>query len=128
MEADRELYKLALAHISGGLTFLQTRTGKPRSDKAAGQDVSAACRAIGMERSAHGLRKARAAALANAGATTTQIAAWTGHRSLSEVAHYTREMDRRSAVMGTRTERERETQPDPKGNTARNSFKTNNKK
>ncbi|WP_139022670.1 tyrosine-type recombinase/integrase [Mameliella alba] len=119
MEEDRELCKEAVAHLSGGLTFLQTNRKRPRSHKSAGQDISAACRAIGLERSAHGLRKARAVALADAGATTSQIGAWTGHRSLSEIAHYTREWDRRSAVRGTRTERELETTTDQIGNQAR---------
>lgn len=112
MEGDRDLCRRALAHIAPGLTFLQTAHGRPRSHKAAGQDISSACRAIGLERSAHGLRKARAVALAEAGGTPAQIGAWTGHRSLSEIAHYTREMDRRAAVVGTGTEREWETMPD----------------
>ena len=29
-----------------------------------------------------------------------QIAAWTGHKTLAEVEHYTREYDRMKAVMG----------------------------
>jgi integrase len=40
--------------------------------------------------SAHGLRKATAAALAEAGATAHEIAAVTGHMSLEEVERYTR--------------------------------------
>ncbi len=39
--------------------------------------------------------------LAEAGATSHQIAAWTAHHSLSEVEHSTRSMSRKSAVMGT---------------------------
>lgn len=114
MQADRDLCREAIAHMGGGMTFLQTARGTARSHKSAGQDISAACRAIGIERSAHGLRKARAVSLADAGATVTQIAAWTGHRSLSEVAHYTAENDRRGAVRGTGTEQERGTS-DPVG-------------
>lgn len=41
------------------------------------------------------------AALAEAGASAHQIAAWTGHESLSEVEDYTRTAARRAAVMGT---------------------------
>jgi integrase len=41
-------------------------------------------------RSPHGLRKAGARRLAEAGATTHQIAAVTGHRTLAEVGRYTR--------------------------------------
>lgn len=47
----------------------------------------------------------RATALADAGATTHQIAAWTGHESLSEVEGYTRTAARRAAVMGTNEDR-----------------------
>jgi len=38
----------------------------------------------------------RHAAFANA----REIAAWTGHHSLAEVAHYTADADRRKAVLG----------------------------
>lgn len=41
----------------------------------------------------HGLRKLRAASLAEAGATAKEIAAVTGHRTLSMVAHYTDSAD-----------------------------------
>lgn len=47
-----------------------------------------ACRA-----SFHGLRKAAATRLANAGCTVDQVKAITGHRSLTEVARYTRAAD-----------------------------------
>ncbi|MFC4731781.1 tyrosine-type recombinase/integrase [Salipiger abyssi] len=110
MSPDRDLCRAAIEHLSGGLTFMQTGAGRPRSAKGASQSLSRACREIGLTGiSIHGLRKARAVALAEAGGTGSQIGAWTGHRSLSEIAHYTREMDRRRAVIGTGTERERET-------------------
>jgi len=38
--------------------------------------------------------------LRQGGATASQIAAWTGHKTLAEVEHYTREYDRMRAVMG----------------------------
>lgn len=109
MQGDRDLCQQAIAHLGPGMTFLQTGQARARSHKAAGHVLSKACRQIGIERSAHGLRKSRAAALAEAGATSSQIGAWTGHRSLSEIDHYTREMDRRRAVQGTGTEREGDT-------------------
>jgi len=43
--------------------------------------------------SAHGLRKAAARRLADAGCSAKQIAAVTGHRTLQEVAHYTADAD-----------------------------------
>jgi integrase len=45
--------------------------------------------------SAHGLRKAATTRLANAGCSSDQIKAVTGHRSLAEVGHYTRAADQR---------------------------------
>jgi hypothetical protein len=44
--------------------------------------------------------------MAENGATVHQIAAWTGHKSLSEVESYSRSADRRRILMGTGTERE----------------------
>ena len=45
--------------------------------------------------SAHGLRKAAARRLAEAGCTAHEISAITGHASLREVARYTEAADRR---------------------------------
>jgi integrase len=45
--------------------------------------------------SAHGLRKAAATRLADAGCSASQIAAITGHKTLVEVSHYTRAADQR---------------------------------
>ena len=100
MAEDRRLCLAAIAHLGGGLTFLQTAAGRPRSAKAAGAVIAEACRDLGLPLSLHGLRKARATALAEAGATPSQIAAWTGHHTLTEVSRYTRAMDRRNAVRG----------------------------
>lgn len=101
------------------LTFLATEHGKARSSKSAGQKLAKAARAIGIHKSAHGLRKSRAVVLAQGGATTSQIGAWTGHTTLTEIAHYTTEMDRKAAVMGTVDERGKETSPAPNRNQAR---------
>lgn len=45
-------------------------------------------------------------ALAEAGSSSHDIGAWTGHTSLSEIEHYTRAADRRRAVMGTQERKE----------------------
>lgn len=101
MEGDRAMLHEALKACAGHLTFLATRTGRTRSAKAIGGDVTQAALAAGVTKSAHGLRKARAASLAESGATAHQIGAWTGHESLAEIAHYTRSAERRQAVLGT---------------------------
>lgn len=118
MAADRALCHQAIEHIGTGLTFLQTVRGRPRSHKAAGHVLSQACQKIGLDRSAHGLRKSRASVLAESGATPAQIGAWTGHRSLAEIVHYTREMDRRLAVIGVQQEQQKGTMRGQSGTSA----------
>lgn len=98
--ADRDMMLAAIAHLSGQMTFLATRHDRTRSGKSIGGDVSAAAKLAGVKKTAHGLRKTRATVLAEGGATASQIAAWTGHKTLAEVEHYTREYDRMRAVMG----------------------------
>lgn len=86
-----------------GLLWLPTRQGGPRSVKALSQMVSRAARAAGHSGTAHGLRKARASAIASAGGTPSQIGAWLGDTSLGMAAHYTRQADRR-AILGAEQE------------------------
>lgn len=99
MESDRHL---CLEAVPGDtMLWLVTQAGAPRTSRGLGNLIRAAAREAGIEgRSAHGLRKSRAIALAEAGATPHQIAAWTGHQTLAEVTRYTRETDRRKAVLG----------------------------
>jgi integrase/recombinase XerD len=115
---DHAMLQAALAGAPNALTFLATGTGQPRSHKALGHLIASAARAAGVVKSAHGLRKSRAVSLANGGASTHQIAAWTGHASLSEVTHYTAAMDRRSAVIGTEQDQNPVNNPVPSVKTA----------
>ncbi|TDK54077.1 tyrosine-type recombinase/integrase [Antarcticimicrobium luteum] len=101
---DRKVMHQSLETLSGHMTFLAAR-GRARSEKALGTMIREAAREAGVEKSAHGLRKSLAAALAEGGATAHQISAWTGHEFLKEVDHYTKSADRRRAVMGTEQER-----------------------
>ena len=73
------------------LTFITTKTGRPFSGNDFSEQFRAWCDAAGLPArcSAHGLRKAAARRLAEKGATTHQIAAMTGHKTLSEVQRYT---------------------------------------
>jgi integrase len=78
------------------LTFLTTNRGEPFSPTAFSAWFRRACDAAGLPHcSAHGLRKAAARRLAEAGCTANEIAAITGHASLREVARYTRAADQR---------------------------------
>lgn len=104
MAADRAAMLAAIAPFTGHLTFLAAY-GRTRSSKALGGLIREAAAAAGLDgKSAHGLRKARAVALAEAGATVHQIVAWTGHQTLKEAERYTKAADRRRAVMGQEQE------------------------
>ena len=97
-----------LAEASANLTFLLTDQGKPYTAAGFGNWFRDQCREAGLRGcSAHGLRKAAARRLAEAGCSTHEIAAITGHASLKEVARYTEAVDRRrlaaSAMAKVRT-------------------------
>lgn len=74
----------------GRSTFLATQSGAPRSAAGLGNSMRDWSNAAGLENcAAHGLRKACARRLAEAGATPHEIMAVTGHKTLSEVERYT---------------------------------------
>jgi integrase len=78
------------------LTFLVTASGRPFSGPSFTNWFKKQCKLAGLPQcSAHGLRKAGATRLANAGCSTDQIRAITGHKTLSEVARYTKAADQR---------------------------------
>jgi integrase len=80
-----------------GLFVLTTEAGHPFTPAGFGNWFRDICNAAGLPHcSAHGLRKAAARRLAEAGCTPHQIAAWTGHESLREVERYTRAASQRS--------------------------------
>lgn len=81
----------------GGLYLIETAHGRPFTAAGFGNAFREWCNAAGVEKqySAHGLRKAAARRLAEAGATVHEIAAVTGHKTLAEVARYTAAADQR---------------------------------
>ena len=82
------------------LTFLTTRNGKPFSPAGFGNYFRDCCNEAGLSHcSAHGLRKAAARRLAEAGCTMHEIAAITGHASLSEVQRYTKAADQKRLAL-----------------------------
>lgn len=79
------------------LTYLVTRTGKSFSAAGFGNWFRERCNDAGLPHcSAHGLRKAMARRLAEAGATYLQGRAVTGHRSDAMFAHYAAAASRES--------------------------------
>lgn len=89
-----ELGSVLDALPNDNLTYLTTMWGKPFTAAGFGNWFRDTCDAAGLAgRSAHGLRKSAARRLAEAGCTTKQIAAITGHKSLTEVERYTASAD-----------------------------------
>lgn len=88
--------ELALHPVRHAL-ILATDSGRPRSTAGYGNMMRAAIRAAKLPArcTPHGLRKAAAAHLAEAGCTTREIMAITGHATLAEVERYTRAVDQR---------------------------------
>lgn len=95
---DRDHLLRALEAMGDGrMFFIQTIFGQQRSRKAASSWFSEAATEATLpeDRSSHGLRKSRMILHAERGATTHQIAAWSGHESLKEVERYTKRVNRR---------------------------------
>src|SRR5262249_19249445 len=89
-----ELKAILAATERRGLLFLTTERGTPFSAHGFSNWFKQQCRLAGLPlRTAHGLRKSAATRLANAGCSSDQIMAITGHKTLAEVAHYTRAVD-----------------------------------
>jgi integrase len=76
------------------MTFVTAASGAPYSPNAFSLWFRKRCNEAGLPQcSAHGLRKLAATRLAEAGCTASEIAAVTGHKTLSEVARYTKAAD-----------------------------------
>jgi integrase len=77
--------------IAGQLTFLMTQQGKPFTPAGFTNWFVDCAKTAGLPQGStpHGLRKAAARRLAEAGCTPHQIMSITGHKSLKEVNHYT---------------------------------------
>jgi len=82
-------------HKKKHVMIMTTEWGKPFTVKGFGNFMSRAIRKAGLPEvcKAHGLRKAAARRLAEAGCTAKQIQAITGHKTLAEVERYTRKAD-----------------------------------
>jgi integrase len=79
-----------LADLPDDRPFLATAYGKARSPEGLGNKMREWCDQAGLSNcTAHGLRKACARRLAEAGATAHEIMAVTGHKTLAEVQRYT---------------------------------------
>lgn len=88
--------QIAIEHTSSGhLTFLVSEQGRPFTPAGFGNKFRDWCNEAGLPHcTAHGLRKAAAARLAERGATAHEIMAVTGHKTLAEVERYTRDANK----------------------------------
>jgi integrase len=84
----------------GELAFIATKTGQPMTKESLGNAFADACRAAGIRKSAHGLRKAAATNAANNGATVAQLEAIFGWEGGQMAALYTRSANRRALSTG----------------------------
>ena len=86
-----ELQRIIDATPTGDLTYLVTDYNKPFTPAGFGNRFRNSCGTAGLPQcSAHGLRKAAAAKLAELGCTAHEIMAITGHESIQEVERYTK--------------------------------------
>lgn len=89
-----ELAAVIRATPSNGLTFLETEYGQPYTAAGFGIRMREWCNDAGLPHcTAHGLRKALAARLAEGGASMKQIQDTLGHTTLGEAARYTAAAD-----------------------------------
>lgn len=76
------------------LTYLVTQSGSAFTSAGFGNWFREACNEAGLKNcTAHGLRKAAARRLAEAGVSTKHIMSVTGHTTLKEIERYTRDAD-----------------------------------
>lgn len=91
-----DLAAIIAATPSDHLTYLTTQFGQPYKAAGFGNWFREQCDAAGLPHcSAHGLRKAAARRLAEAGCTAHEIASITGHASLREIVRYTKAADQK---------------------------------
>jgi integrase len=90
-----ELQEILDATPVGHLTLLVTKSGKPYPANDFSEQFRVWCNAAGLPTACvvHGLRKAACRRMAEAGYSVSEIAAWSGHRTLSEIKRYTDGVD-----------------------------------
>jgi integrase len=91
-----ELAETLAAGPVGETTFISANDGKPLKKESLGNMFADACKAAGINKSAHGIRKAAATRAANNGATVSTMDAIFGWTDGKMAALYTRGADRRA--------------------------------
>jgi integrase len=90
------LQEIIDASPTGDMTFIVTNFNRPFSSAGFGNRFRKWCNDAGLKQcSAHGLRKAAAAKMADIGCTTLEIMSITGHDSIKEVERYTKSVEQK---------------------------------
>ena len=103
-----ELREILDAGPVGDLTYIVTPSGEPYTTAAGfGNWFGRSVKNAGLSGvSAHGIRKAAASRLAEESHTTNEIAAITGHKTLSEVQRYTASANQKTLATKVKTKRD----------------------
>jgi site-specific recombinase XerD len=100
----QRIQKALDAGPTGDLNFIVGKNGKPLTKESFGNAFSAAARAAGVNKSAHGVRKIAAITAASDGATVHQLMSIFGWKTVAMAELYTREANRRHlALQGMHT-------------------------
>jgi integrase len=91
-----ELAETIAAGPTGELSIIASKKGQPIRKEVLGNLFKKACRAAGINKSAHGIRKAAATRAANNGATVAALEAIFGWEGGQMASLYTRAADRRA--------------------------------
>jgi integrase len=95
-----ELATTLAAGPCGDLTFITGHDGRPITKESFSNAFRKMCRAAGVRKSAHGLRKIAATRAANAGATVAELEAMFGWSGGGMASHYTKSADRKRLGIG----------------------------
>ena len=89
------LAKTLAARPRGDLAFIANASGQPFTKESFGNAFADACRAAGITKSAHGIRKLAATRAANSGATEAQLKAIFGWTNSKMPTLYTKSANNR---------------------------------
>jgi integrase len=105
-----ELQAACSAMPKAHLTYIVTSAGKPRSKYGLADDFAAWATAAGLPKRCrlHGLKKGGMRRLAEAGNTAHELMAISGHKTLSQVQHYTMDADRKRLATSGMAKRQNE--------------------
>ncbi|MBY5736406.1 tyrosine-type recombinase/integrase [Rhizobium leguminosarum] len=103
MEFSNRVLEMIEQTETGDFAFIVGQNGRPMTKESFGNWFREACRAAGVSKSGHGLRKFSATLAADAGATTHELMAQFGWVTVQQAELYTKAADR--SRLGKKTSR-----------------------